>query len=82
MRSCALTPGCVQGAICLDVLVGDEEESCAWGGPNDGGADAAVDAAEAACCGEASRGLETGLEGVEGVEGEVDCCACDGAGLE
>ena len=63
------------------MLVGDEEESCAGGGTDNGGADAPIDAAEAACCDEASGGLETGFEGVKGVEGEVDCCACESAGL-
>jgi len=63
------------------VLVGDEEESCAWGGTNNGGADASVDAAEAACCGEAGGGLKASFESVERIEGEVDGCACESAGL-
>ena len=67
--------------VSLDGVVGDEEEGCARGGADDGAADAAVDAGEAARGREAARGLEAGFEGVERVEGEVDGGACEAAGL-
>lgn len=63
----------------LDGLVGAEEEGCSGRGAHDGGADAAIDSGEAAGGEEAGRGLEAGLEGVEGEEGEVDCRACEAA---
>ena len=69
------------GEVALDGVVGDEEESCAGGGADNGAADAAIDAREAARGREAGRGLEAGLEGVERVEGEVDGGACEAAGL-
>ena len=53
-------------------LVGAEEEGGAGGGPDERGPDAPVDAAEAARGEEALGGLQAGLEGVEGEEGEVD----------
>jgi hypothetical protein len=62
-------------------VVGHEEESGAGRGADDGGADAAVDACEAAGGEEAAAGLEAGLEGVDGVEGEVYCGACEGSCL-
>jgi hypothetical protein len=69
------------GEVALHGVVGDEEESCAGGGADNGAADAAIDAGEAARGREAGRGLEAGLEGVERVEGEVDGGACEAAGL-
>ena len=53
-------------------LVAHEEESGAGGGTDQRGADAGVDAAEAARGGEAGGGLEARFERVDGVEGEVD----------
>lgn len=67
--------------VALEGVVGDEEESGAGGGADDGAAHAAVDASEAARLGEAGRGLEAGLEGVEGVQGEIHGGACETAGL-
>ncbi len=66
----------------LDALVRAEEEGGAGRGPDDGGPDAAVHAAEAAGREEAGARLETGLERVEGEEGEVDRGACYAAGEE
>ncbi len=60
----------------LDGFVGHEEERCAGSGADERGADAGIDAAETAGMGEAGGGLEAGFEGVDGVEGEVDCSAC------
>ena len=60
----------------FDGLVAHEEESAAGGGANERGADAGVDAAETAGLVEAGGGLEAGFEGVDGMEGEVDCCPC------
>jgi hypothetical protein len=42
-------------------IVGYEEEGCAWGGPDDRGADTAVDASEAAAGGEACGRLKAGF---------------------
>lgn len=50
-------------------VVGGEEERGARGGADDGAADAGVDAAEATGARKAGRGLEAGLQRVEGVEG-------------
>lgn len=63
-------------------LVGAKEERSAGRGADNGGADAAVYAGEAARGEEAGGGLEAGLEGVEGEEGEVDGGAGEGAGEE
>ena len=67
--------------VCLCGFVRDEEEGRPGRGPDHGGADARVDAAEAARGGEAGGGLQAGFEGVDGVEGEVDCGAGEGASL-
>jgi len=45
----------------FDGLVADEEERCAGGGADEGGADTGVDAAEAARGVEAGGGLEAGF---------------------
>lgn len=66
----------------LDALVGAEEEGGAGRGAHDGGAHAAVHAAEAARGEEAGAGLQAGLERVEREEGEVDRRACYAAGQE
>lgn len=66
----------------LDVLVRDEEERGAGRGADYGGAHAGVDASEAAGGAEGRRGLEARLQRVEGVEGEVDGRAGQGAGEE
>lgn len=60
----------------LDGLIGHEEKRRAGGRAYERGADAGVDAAETAGLGEAGGGLKAGFEGVDGVEGEVDCGAC------
>lgn len=60
----------------FDGLVAHEEERCAGGRADESGANAGVDAAEAAGGIEARGGLEARFECVDGVEGEVDCCAC------
>ena len=60
----------------LDGLVAHEEGGGAGGRAHDGGADAGVNAAETAGLVEAGGGLEAGFEGVDWVEGEVDCGAC------
>ena len=77
--------GCRAGRVGVKVgfggFVRDKEEGGAGGGADQRGADAGVDAAEAAGGGEAGGGLEARFEGVDGVEGEVDCGAGEGAGL-
>jgi len=50
-------------------LVGDEEESGAWSGADECGADARVDSTETAGRGEALGGLEPCFERVDRVEG-------------
>lgn len=67
--------GAPRGEEGFGVFVGDEEEGGAGGGADDSRANASVDAGETAGGAEAEGGLETGFEGVEGVEGEVDCGA-------
>lgn len=70
------------GEKSLGRFVGAEEEGGAGRGAQGSGADAPVDAAEAARGEEAFGGLEAGLEGVEGEEGQVDCGAGYAAGDE
>nr|POE72021.1 hypothetical protein CFP56_11897 [Quercus suber] len=65
----------------LHALVADEEEGGAGRAADDRGADAGVDAAEAAGGEEAPRGLQARLERVEGEEGGVDEGAGEAAGL-
>lgn len=64
-RSCVLL---------LHALVRDEEQRCSRCGAYYRRPNAIVDAAEAARCPEACRGLEPGLEGVEGEERGVYGC--------
>ena len=52
----------------LHAIISDEEQRSARRGADDSGADARVDAAEAAGGPEPGRGLETGFEGIEGKE--------------
>ena len=66
----------------LSGLVGDEEECCAWCGADKCGADTRVDAAKSARGLEAAGGLEAGFERVDGVEGEIDGGAGNGACLK
>lgn len=63
-------------------LIAAEEEGGAGGGTDNGAADTAIDATEAARGKEAARGLQARLERVEGVEGEVDCRSSQTAGEE
>lgn len=49
------------GESAFEGVVGYEEEGCARGGTDDGGAHASVDAGEAAGGGEAGGGLEAGF---------------------
>ncbi len=74
----ALSPRSLTGSFeeRFDGFVAYEEERCAGRGADECGADACVDTAEAAGGIEACGGLEAGFEGVDWVEGEVDCCAC------
>ena len=60
----------------LDGLVAYEEESGTGGRAHDRGADTGVNAAETAGLVKAGGGLEAGFQGVDWVEGEVDCGAC------
>lgn len=66
----------------LGRLVGAEKEGRARGRPDNRGADAAVDAREAARGEEAGRRLQTGLERIEGEEREIDGRSGEGAGEE
>lgn len=66
----------------LHALVCAEEEGGARRGPDEGGPDASIHAAEAAGGEEAGARLEAGLERVEGEKGEIDCRARYAAGQE
>ena len=57
-------------------LVAHKEESGTGGGANERGADTGINTAETAGLVKAGGGLEASLEGVDGVEGEVDCGTC------
>src|SRR5277367_4883232 len=61
------------------MFVGDEEQSSAGSGADDGRANACVNPGEATCCAERCCGLKSGFERVEGVQGEVDGGAGEGA---
>lgn len=57
-------------------FIAHEEKSRPRGRANDCGADAGIYPTETAGLIKAGGGLEAGFQGVDGVEGEVDCCAC------